>query len=318
MTRHNQRSSRGNGRKNRATTLPHQAERWIEAHANRGNPKSSGKTLRSDRTVQRYTGDLSRAAKAIQHQFSVSRIRDITTDQAQWYISQRIQDGIGTRTIQGYAKALQTLPQVNSLHVPSRLHDERDKPKQSRAYTRAQFEDIKQFLNPQAQLSAQIMIESGVRDNDLASLRLAEEKPATRARLDKLHADRFLGRENWVRVTVVGKGGHEYETTIRRETAKKLEQYRLTKPRDFNDRKLPHAMTQYYDIPAGQKISRLWSDASNRALGYSHGAHGLRHTYAQERVEELLRQGMTWSQALERTSQTMGHYRPEEVKTYLR
>jgi len=53
-------------------------------------------------------------------------------------------------------------------------------------------------------------------------------------------------------------------------------------------------------------------------LSYSHGIHGLRHTFAQQRVDELTRSGIAWSIALERTSQLMGHYRTEEVLTYLR
>ncbi|MGH8606566.1 MAG: hypothetical protein ACREX9_03810 [Gammaproteobacteria bacterium] len=65
-------------------------------------------------------------------------------------------------------------------------------------------------------------------------------------------------------------------------------------------------------------MSQQWTRASQRALGYSHGIHGLRHTFAQQRVDELTRSGIAWSIALERTSQLMGHYRTQEVLTYLR
>ncbi|MBA3493488.1 MAG: hypothetical protein H0T87_05040 [Gammaproteobacteria bacterium] len=56
----------------------------------------------------------------------------------------------------------------------------------------------------------------------------------------------------------------------------------------------------------------LWYPAAGRR-----GIDGLRHSFAQKRVDELIRSGMTWSMALERTSQLMRHYRPEEVLTYL-
>jgi len=51
----------------------------------------------------------------------------------------------------------------------------------------------------------------------------------------------------------------------------------------------------------------LWYPAAGRR-----GIDGLRHSFAQKRVDELIRSGMTWSMALERTSQLMRHYRPEE------
>ena len=56
----------------------------------------------------------------------------------------------------------------------------------------------------------------------------------------------------------------------------------------------------------------LWYPAAGRR-----GIDGLRHSFAQKRVDELICSGMTWSMALERTSQLMRHYRPEEVLTYL-
>ena len=48
------------------------------------------------------------------------------------------------------------------------------------------------------------------------------------------------------------------------------------------------------------------------------GAHGVRHTYAQERVIELQRQHYRFEDAKEVVSQEMGHFRADIIDTYLR
>ncbi len=53
-------------------------------------------------------------------------------------------------------------------------------------------------------------------------------------------------------------------------------------------------------------------------LGRSTGAHGLRHSYAQERLDELQRAGLSQDLALTTVSQEMGHFRAEITETYLR
>ena len=61
----------------------------------------------------------------------------------------------------------------------------------------------------------------------------------------------------------------------------------------------------------------LVSAASERVLGWSTGAHGLRHSYAQERMAEL-QASLSRDAALTTVSQEMGHFRPEITETYLR
>jgi integrase len=301
-------------------SMREQADKYIAARANRGKSKASGASLRSDRTVDRYKGDLARAAEAIQHECGIKRLKDITQTQAQDYINQRLKDRIRVRTVQGYAKALELLPNVAELIVPSRATDANDKPTGTRAYTPAQIKEIQKFLNlPKSQLATQIILESGCRAQDLASLRLNHEHTITNARLAKLHPDRFAGREDWVKVNFIGKGGHEYISTIHPETARTLERYRLTLPQDFKERQQENVVTQqYYDIPAGKVLSTQWSRAADQSLGLKRGLHGLRHTFAQERLKDMQHAGMVWEKALECVSQQMGHYRASEVKTYLR
>lgn len=301
-------------------SMREQAEKYIAARANRGLSKSTGAILRSDRTVTRCQGDLGRAAEYIQVQFDVKKLKDITSEQAQTFISKLLKDGIRVRTVQGYAKALELLPCVQKLDVPSRADDPFDKPKDTRAYTLNQITEIQLHLKtPQAKLAKQIILESSCRAKDLASLCLAEERPLVRARIDQLHADRFTAREDWIKVSFIGKGGHHYISTISPQTAQALSQYRLTTPRDFRERNQENIVTkQYYDLPAGLKLSKQWCETAFWALGLKRGLHGLRHTFAQQRVRDLQNADMTCQKALECVSQQMGHYRASEVMTYLR
>ncbi len=139
------------------------------------------------------------------------------------------------------------------------------------------------------------------------------------ARLNKLHVDRFLCREDWVKVTFVGKGGHEYGSSITTETAARMTDFRLLEPRDFRERGQENVVTkQYYDLPAGKNLSLIWTQASKGTFGFSHGIHGLRHTFAQERMHSMQKGGLTWQKALVCVSQQMGHYRADQVLIYCR
>lgn len=98
--------------------------------------------------------------------------------------------------------------------------------------------------------------------------------------------------------------------------ASQLEQQRLAKPITVVDREINYS--QRYNIAGGKKWSDSFSKASNRVLLFSTGAHGLRHSYAQERMVELKGLGFfKYETALETVSQEMGHFRPEITKVYL-
>ncbi|MBE0377722.1 hypothetical protein PPRY_a0285 [Pseudoalteromonas prydzensis ACAM 620] len=73
---------------------------------------------------------------------------------------------------------------------------------------------------------------------------------------------------------------------------------------------------QRYDIGGGHKWS--CSKASDRTLFFSNGGHGLRHSYAQERMNELKNFGLSRARALETESQELGHFRAEITEVYLR
>ena len=83
-------------------------------------------------------------------------------------------------------------------------------------------------------------------------------------------------------------------------------------------RSLHHHYTQHYDLGGGHAWSQSVSAASQLELGWSTGAHGLRHGYAQDRVGELQGSGHGHDSALETVSQEMGHFRPDITRVYLR
>jgi hypothetical protein len=98
--------------------------------------------------------------------------------------------------------------------------------------------------------------------------------------------------------------------------AERLDAARLTAPRGIKDRTIWYQ--QKYDIGGGQSWSQSFSEASVRALGWSAGGHGVRHGYAQRRLEELQIAGFSWEDALEIISQELGHFRKDVTNTYLR
>ena len=119
-----------------------------------------------------------------------------------------------------------------------------------------------------------------------------------------------------MRYVVAGKGGLRREVLLGRDIAARLEARRLKTPREVRDRGIVYR--QHYDISGGNTWSKSFTDASERALGWSNGAHGLRHSYAQERMAELQHTGKGYAQAREVLSQELGHFRADVVETYLR
>jgi integrase len=119
-----------------------------------------------------------------------------------------------------------------------------------------------------------------------------------------------------VRYTVEGKGGLCREVMITNELANKLEANKLEKTITVYDRGVKYQ--QHYDIGGGQQWSSSFGKASRRALGWTTGAHGLRHTYAQLRVIAVQMENYSYEEAKLVVSQEMGHFRASVIDEYLR
>lgn len=183
------------------------------------------------------------------------------------------------------------------------------------SYTQEQVAAIADCQNAKHALSTKIALAAGLRAHELLTLRIEVERAAD----DQASAkEKFLPRTG-ILYTVIGKFGFAQQgrgwlcrqVLLPHSLADELETWRLAEPTDIVERGTRYSML--YAIGGGQRWSNSFSQASNVALGRSNGANGLRHTYAQERVGELQRSGLSNSDALTVVAQEMGSASPLSV-----
>ena len=277
-------------------------------HDNRNDGK-----VHSLGTARAYQQALTGASKWQKKKFNNQSLERMTTEQARQYLEERAET-VRQKTLDLDRQALQILPGVGKLErVKSRL-DPSPLETGGRAYTPVQVQMVAAAQSERHSLATEIAHAAGLRGHELLTLRRANKRPASSHR--KWLAGRFEGRPNSIRYTVVGKGGLKREVALPGHLAERLEERRWEKPKTVMDRGIQY--TQYYDMGGGLAWSRSFSAASMRALGWSTGGHGLRHSYAQERIEDLQRDGHTYDSALELVCQEMGHFRPDITEVYLR
>ena len=244
------------------------------------------------------------------------RLRYITADHASQYLTQRSVD-IQQKQLNNERRALElhlrhvqkepalTLPRQRS-EVPTIEH--------SRAYTPQQIELVRSEQSERMALSTELAGSAGLRAEELLSLRRIDERPPSGHR--QWSAELYQGRETWHRYTVQGKGGLVREVRIPETLAHQLETRRLDNPERVTDRGVHHM--RVYDVVGGKSFSTMFSRNATQHLGWSEGAHGLRHSYAQQRMDELQNSGQHYQEALSIVSQELGHFRPDITQVYLR
>ena len=84
-----------------------------------------------------------------------------------------------------------------------------------------------------------------------------------------------------------GKGGLSREVAIPIELSEVIEIRRYSQPKIVKDRGIYYESN--YDLGFGKALSESFSRASGKFLGWSTGLHGLRHSYAQNRLYKLYR-----------------------------
>ncbi len=237
---------------------------------------------------------------------------DFDNARALAYLSERA-EAVEQKQLDLDRKALELLPNVHGLE---RVRSERTPSglsTQSRAYTPEQVALITRTQTPHNALATEIALAAGLRGHELLTLRPTQERGPDQHRTRR--NDLFTARTG-IRYTVTGKGGLTREVLLPQHLANQLEARRLTTPQIVTDRKITYQ--QHYKIGGGNAWSNSFGRASRHQLGWSTGAHGLRHTYAQQRMNEVQGQGYRYQDALEIVSQEMGHYRPDIVEVYLR
>ena len=273
-------------------------------------------TLRSVGTQRGYRNALVKAADYARAERIEGGLHAMTRGQVINYLEKRAQQ-VGQKTLDLDRQAAQIFFRtIGSLKADERLpviKSELDQALRSRAYTRAQVELVAQAQQARNSLSTQLAHAAGLRAHEFLTLRpIAERQPDPRPSLP----EKFSGREPGVPYTVTGKGGLTREVRIPHSLAAQLEARRLQTPVRVTDRGVHY--TQHYAIGGGHTWSQSYSSASTRALGWSTGAHGVRHSYAQSRMRELQNLGLMRDAALQTVSQELGHFRPEITEVYLR
>lgn len=186
----------------------------------------------------------------------------------------------------------------------------------SRAYTDKQVKDIAlSFEKESDRLAILLMRDAGLRVHEMYTLRRPDEGKPMSAQRD-WRTDRHLHREEGVKYLVTGKGGLSREVVISKPLSNRLEALRNAKPVKVKDRGVNYR--QRYNLTAGNNLSKKFTRASKEALGFSTGAHGLRHSYAQARMAHLIAKGQTPWNAKGIVSQELGHMRVGITNTYLR
>ncbi len=275
-----------------------------------------GDILQSVGTVRNYEQSLTRVAEWTRQERINGGLRAMTPALAIRYLEERGQD-VGQKTLDMERQAMQAmmthvtglLPAGERLPV---VKSETPQQLEARAYTPQQAALIAAAQHGRNGLATEIAHAGGLRAHELLTLRRADERPADlRPALDT----KFQGRDGEI-YTVQGKGGLVREVLIPAHLATRLEATRRDEPERITDRGVHYE--SHYAIGGGHRWSNSFSAAAERALHWSSGAHGLRHSYAQERMAELQHGGLSRDAALETVSQEMGHFRPEITETYLR
>jgi integrase len=241
-------------------------------------------------------------------QHRLGDLRSASEEEARHYLAERSQV-VGQKTLDLDRQAIQ-------MHLGQKLEivcSSKESTLSTRSYTPAQVERIANAQSEANSLATRLAYHAGLRAHELLTLRPATERSASGHR--RWSAERFTGRDG-DRYTVVGKGGLVREVVLSRELATDLETRRLEEPRLVIDRGVHYS--QHYDIGGGRAWSQSFSAASKRELAFSNGGHGLRHSYAQERMAELQQQGMRYDQAKATVAQEVGHFDKDTTEAYLR
>lgn len=289
-------------------------ERQGEKQAAHVMKQVQGTIVKSVGTVRNYEQALRNVATHLA--YSQQNLKDLTPDSAKIYLEHRAEQ-VGQKALDMERQAIQLMMQhvTHKLEPTQRLDVIKSEIAQilsSRAYTTEQVQAIAAAQAPQNALATEIAHSAGLRAHELLTLQRADLRPAD----DRPALESKFSQRNGVLYTVTGKGGLTREVLIPSHLAERLEDRRLSVPQQVTDRGIHYQ--KHYEIGGGRAFSQSFTRASNNVLGYSHGAHGLRHSYAQERMDELRANGLAREIALETVSQEMGHFRADITEVYLR
>ena len=267
-------------------------------------------SIHSLRTLDKYVGSLKLAGDWARNEHGLKHLEQLTPALAQEYLESRVVNCIGQKQLDadrvalGYVVGKENLDRARSIQPTCHV---------SRAYTEAQVLLVASGQSPRNSLATEIAWRAGLRAHELLTIRpVSESNPSAHREWD---ARRFTGRQGQIYV-VTGKGGLRREVLLDGKLATRLEVRRLEAPISVVDRGIRYQ--PIYDLSGGNAWSKSFAKSAVRLMGWSRGAHGVRHSYAQERMSELQNLGVPYEQARLIVSQEMGHFRPDIIECYLR
>jgi integrase len=284
----------------------HAVSRKLALGQGRHDHQNDGR-IHSVGTARGYEQALKGFAEYLQTQH-LGDLGSATVTEAQQYLEDRA-EMVAQKTLDLDRQAIQMHLGIQLEVIKSELETVLS----TRSYTPAQVERIASAQTERNSLATQIACAAGLRAHELFTLQPARERQPSTHR--EWCADRFVGRSG-ERYTVEGKGGLIREVLLPKDLSGRLEARRLVEPRQVTDRGVNYV--QRYDLGGGRAWSQSFSSASKRELGYSTGAHGLRHSYAQARMQELQRSGMQYDEAKRTVAQEVGHFDKKTTEAYLR
>ena len=263
----------------RRTSPERQAEVVVGRLVNLGALRRNPARPASVRTVANYRDCLFQVARRIA--IDGLELRDLTPESAVDYLASRKAD-LGQKAIDMHRQALQAmlvhvsrrLPEGERLTVVRSLKPGR---RGGRAYTPRQVRIVAAAQRGRNALSTLLVHAAGLRAHELFTLARPDEQPPDRR---PARPEKFAGRPGRD-YTVVGKGGLVRLVRIPDDLADRLEAARRDEPARVTDRGIHY--TSRYDVAAGTAWGASFTGASKRALGWTRGAHGMRH-YSGRRI----------------------------------
>jgi integrase len=205
------------------------------------------------------------------------------------------------RAVQALQKIFSVeLPPVESCIIPT---------VEGRAYSFSGISKVITRQKPRNIVSTLACFDGGLRAHECYTLRKPRGNDGPSGHRNWSN-DRFLGRTDYVIYLTDGKGGLVREVALSLEVSTELEKYLRPEPVVIRDREIEYI--SHYEIGGGQALSASFSYASKRALGYSHGLHGTRHSFAWNRLAVLIPL-VGPRRALEILAEELGHFRGAAV-----
>lgn len=277
-------------------------------------------TIHGMSTADRYLGSMRQVSEAMRAwddrpDGSRNGIGKLTVDQAKQVLEQLSADyeqkslNLMTRAVELH---LRNLHNDSSIKL-DRCQSEIPTIVESRAYTDNQTRLLMNNATERLSLSIEIARSCGLRAAGLHTIQRLQERGPTARRYPE---NSYKERDGYQTYTVSEKGGLVRPIHIKNELAARLEATRLDIPRSVYDR--DRLIKDHYQLIGGNRFSSSITRLSKEVLGYSNGAHGFRHSFAQERMTVLQNSGLSLYNAKLQVSREMGHFRVSIVNAYLR